>query len=219
MFFNSDELYHIYNRGNNKNLLFHSDENYLLFLNKINKEIKPFCDILCWTLMPNHFHIMIHANDHSTTTRIAGKNEIQELSYRIGILLSSYSQTINKRNGTSGSLFQQKTKAKSLFIPDTFKKSVRTQQQDYIITCMHYIHQNAWKAGLVNKIEKWKYSSFPDYCGFRNGTLCNKSLLFELIGYDSERFYQDSYETIPEEILKNFINLFDSTVESGSVNK
>ncbi len=69
---------------------------------------------------------------------------------------------------------------------------------------MHYIHQNAWKAGLVSKMEDWKYSSFPDYCGFRNGTLCNKLLLLKLTDYNYDRFYQDSYEIIPEELFKNF---------------
>jgi len=203
MFFNSNELYHVYNRGNNKNILFHSDDDYLIFLKKVNTQIKPFCDILCWTLMPNHFHLMIHANENSIITRISGKNEIQELSYRMGILLSSYSQTINKKNVSSGSLFQQKTKAKSVFIPDALKKTSRIQQHSYIISCMHYIHQNAWKAGLVSKIEDWRYSSFPDYCGFRNGTLCNKLLLLKLTDYHSDRFYQDGSQIIPEELIKN----------------
>ncbi|MDQ6756141.1 MAG: transposase [Bacteroidota bacterium] len=201
MFFIPNECYHIYNRGNNKNLLFYNDDNYLLFLNKIQKTIKPFCDILCWTFMPNHFHLMINANEKSIQNRLAGKLEIQELSYRIGILLSSYSQTINKQNGTTGSLFQQRTKAKDL---TTMSLNFKEDRGNYLITCMHYIHQNAWKAGLVSRIEDWKYSSFPDYCGFRNGTLCNKTLLFELTGYDSERFYQDSYEIVPEEIFRNF---------------
>ena len=101
-------------------------------------------------------------------------------------------------------MFQQKTKAKNLFIPNALKKEGTIQQQDYIINCMHYIHQNAWKAGLVEKIEDWKYSSFPDYCGIRNGTMCNKSLLLERTGYDRDRFYKDSYEIIPEEIFRSF---------------
>jgi hypothetical protein len=53
-------------------------------------------------------------------------------------------------------------------------------------------------------MEDWKYSSFPDYCGFRNGTLCNKLLLLKLTDYNYDRFYQDSYEIIPEELFKNF---------------
>ena len=63
---------------------------------------------------------------------------------------------------------------------------------------MHYIHQNAWRAGLVKRIEDWKYSSFLDYSGLRNGTLCNKKILLELTGYDLTTFYKDSYETIQD---------------------
>jgi putative transposase len=62
---------------------------------------------------------------------------MQELSYRIGILLSSYSQAINKQNQTTGSLFQQKTKAKDLF------QYNEPGKHNYIVNCMHYIHQNA----------------------------------------------------------------------------
>ena len=113
------------------------------------------------------------------------------------MLLSSYSKTINMKNATTGSLFQQKIKAKSLFTPVGLG-NLGITQNNYIINCMHYIHQNAWRAGLVLKIEDWKYSSFPDYCGLRNGTLCNKELLLELTGYDLTTFYKDSYETIPD---------------------
>jgi len=50
-----------------------------------------------------------------------------------------------------------------------------------LLTCFHYIHQNPWKAGLVSKMENWKYSSFSDFAGFRDGTLCNKQLALELL--------------------------------------
>ena len=68
---------------------------------------------------------------------------------------------------------------------------------------MHYVHQNAWRAALVNKIEGWPYSSFLDYAGLRQGTLCNKSLLMELTGYDLQNFYRDSYGVIDPDIERN----------------
>jgi REP element-mobilizing transposase RayT len=192
MHFIEDDVYHVYNRGNNRNIIFYDQKCYLAFLDKINSQIKPHCDILTWALMPTHFHFMIMANSNSVKPRLSGKLEIQELSYRIGILLSSYSQTINKRNDSRGSLFQQKTKAKNLC-----PKSVKRNDHP-IINCMHYIHQNPWKAGLVKKIEDWEYSSFRDFCGLRNGKLCNKELLIDLTGYDLQTFYQDSYDIIPD---------------------
>ena len=202
MHFNPDEVYHIYNRGNNKQLLFFNDENYLFFLKKINNQIKPICDILCWALMPNHFHLLINAKNESCSTRPTfGGKGMQELSYRIGVLLSSYSQAVNKQNGTTGSLFQQKTKAKSLFLPSSSQQTNKGKAtENYLINSMHYIHQNSWRAGLITKIEDWLYSSFPDYAGLRNGTLCNKLLLQELTGYNIKNFYQDSYKVIDEDI-------------------
>ena len=193
MNFISNEAYHIYNRGNNKQTIFFNDENYLFFLRKIQSQLKPCCDILCWCLMPNHFHLIIQASEESCKPRPGfGGKPMQELSYSIGKLLSSYSQAINKQNKTTGSLFQQKTKSKPLITTKSDKGG------NYLINAMHYCHQNPWKAGLVKKLEDWPYSSFPDYCGLRKGTLCNKALLMELTGYDEQNFYRDSYGVIKD---------------------
>ena len=200
MFFAPDNQYHIYNRGNNRIPIFYKEENYFYFLRKMQTQLAPYCDLLCWCLMPNHFHLIINANEFSCKERAAfGGKPIQELTYRIGTFLSSYAQAINKQNNTTGSLFQQKTKAKSL---DTKPQDSRG---NYLVNAMHYVHQNPWKAGLVKKIEEWPFSSFPDYCGFRNGKLCNKDLMIALTGYDLNSFYSDSYNTIEGYDEKDFL--------------
>ena len=99
-------------------------------------------------------------------------------------MLSSYANALNKRESVSGNLFQQKTKAKLV------------DKEHYPFTVFHYLHQNAYKAGLVTKMEQWPYSSFPDYAGFRNGTLINKELAIELLGLQMSTFYEDSYGVI-----------------------
>jgi hypothetical protein len=58
------------------------------------------------------------------------------------------------------------------------------------------------KAGLVNKMEDWNYSSFKDYIGTRNGTLCNKNLAFQLLDINPTTFYHDSYAVINDERLR-----------------
>lgn len=58
------------------------------------------------------------------------------------------------------------------------------------------------KRRLVKKMEEWDYSSFKDYAGLRNGTLCSKALAFELLDLNEERFYQDSYRVISNDALK-----------------
>ncbi len=63
MLFETGNLYHIYNQGNNRQQIFFSHENYIFFLKKLKKHILPHADILAWCLMPNHFHLMIYVKD------------------------------------------------------------------------------------------------------------------------------------------------------------
>lgn len=63
MNFEAFNLYHIYHRGNNRQIIFFNRNNYLYFLEKMQKYIYPACDIINWCLMPNHFHFLIHANE------------------------------------------------------------------------------------------------------------------------------------------------------------
>ena len=119
MKFFPENIYHIYNRGNNKQQIFFIEENYSFFLQKIKKEIIPICDILAYCLMPNHFHMMVYLPSPPTrqtaqsgqTGRWEKKANMHPLSRKIGTLLSSYTQAINKQENRTGSLFQQKTKA------------------------------------------------------------------------------------------------------------
>src|SRR5581483_12129692 len=168
---------------------FFNHDNYLYFLDKVRKYIQPYCDILSYCLMPNHFHLLIHANDATMQMKRIGNNDQHILSDGFKHLLGSYAKAINKQNATTGSLFQQNTHSKCL----------REGNASYGTTCFHYIHQNPLRAGLITKLEDWDYSSFKDYIGARNGTLCNKQLAFELMDLSPKTFYLDSYSVIESE--------------------
>ena len=194
-----DEFYHIYNRGNNKQLIFFNDNNYLFFLKKVREQISPCADIICYCLMPNHFHLIIRANEKSVTERKSfGGKPMQELAYRIGILLSSYSQAINKQNETTGSLFQQKTKAKIL------SETIEGKKESYLENCFFYVHNNPFRAGLVKNLDDWPYSSYLDYIKLRNGSLCNKEMFFQLTGFTTA----DIINRAPSDFAIEMINKF-----------
>ena len=114
MEFFADELYHIYNRGNNKQKIFFKPANYVFFLKKVRNFLISHCDILAYCLMPNHFHLLINADNRTIGTRLIANQQKNVLSEAVRILLSSYTLAINKQNETTGSLFQQNTKAKCL---------------------------------------------------------------------------------------------------------
>ena len=195
MEFFKNELYHIYNRGNNQQRIFFSSDNYLFFLKKVRRFILPHCDILGYCLMPNHFHFLIRSDDRTIATKQIGSSAKNILSEGIRHLLSSYTQAINKQKGFTGSLFQQNTKAKAIV----------KGSKNYDQVCLHYIHQNPLKGKLVDKMEDWEYSSFKDYCGQRNGTLCDKELAARILDLNLRSFYQDSYRQIGYEEIDEIL--------------
>jgi hypothetical protein len=122
---------------------------------------------------------------------------VDPLNRSIGSLQSSYTQAINKKYDRSGSLFRTRTKAKSL------REDVKGAD-NYGIKCFFYIHQNPLRAGLVKRLEDWKFSSFRDYAGFRNGKLCNKELAMDLFNLpkNTHDFFKVSQQTIPEYFIQ-----------------
>jgi len=56
--FLADQYYHFYNRGNNRQAVFFERDNYLYFLRGLKKYVCQHVDILCYCLMPTHYHIL-----------------------------------------------------------------------------------------------------------------------------------------------------------------
>ncbi|MDQ6757889.1 MAG: transposase [Bacteroidota bacterium] len=205
MHFTPNEIYHVYNRGNNKQLIFFNKDNYIFFLKKIRNEWKKYCDILCYCLMPNHFHCMIVPNDEACKNIELGNKltHMQNFSRAIGKTLSSYTKAINIQNHTTGNLFQKKTKAKCITNIEVSgdSKSPDTYLQQYLQTCFHYIHQNPLQARLITNLKDWQYSSFQDYYGYRKGTLCNKKMAMELLSFTENDFKNEEVVSLDEKII------------------
>ena len=188
MDFQKENIYHVYNRGNNRQQVFFEADNYFYFLKKIKKHLVPYVEVIAYCLMPNHFHFMLYISE-------SGQDDLgHNISQAWGTILRSYSQAINNRFNRTGSLFQQKTKAKLL------------DKKDAPFNCFHYIHQNPVKAKIVAKMEDWKYSSFRDYIGLRKNSMCNMEMSNMLLDIPSEKslFYHHSYQV--QEVLED--NLF-----------
>lgn len=141
MNFEAFNLYHIYHRGNNRQIIFFNRNNYLYFLEKMQTYIYPACDIINWCLMPNHFHFLIHANESTIQNIKETPIKINRLTEAIRLQLSTYTQGINIQEKRTGNLFQQKTKSKCI--------TAGTDNYGYI--AFNYIHQNPCNAKLVSK--------------------------------------------------------------------
>jgi putative transposase len=173
----SGEYYHIYNRGNSKQKIFHDEEDYLRFIAllyacnqkgylKVCNLIKgqtlydiergnPIVSIGAYCLMPNHFHILItQTNDDDISSFM------QKFS-------TAYSMYYNKKYKRTGGLFEGKFKSEHIDKDRYFK---------YLFSYVHLnpikLIQKDWKEiGIKNKKEaieylnSYEYSSYLDFVG------------------------------------------------------
>ena len=208
MHLHPNQVYHLYNRGNNRNQLFYEPENYPFFLEKIRKYLVPYCDLLAYCLLPNHFHFLLHANeltclpyDHGwRQDLILEQNplvQMSQFSHGIQLLLSSYAKAINKRHKRTGSLFTQNTHWKMT--------SSEAHKMDYSLWCFIYIHNNPVKAGLALSPELWPYSSYQEYLGLSTAPLCNLELGRKLLSLDINELIKFNSLDIPDHILDKLL--------------
>ena len=179
MEFIPDRFYHVFNQGNNRQMVFENDkDDYHLFLRQVRRHLLPHVDILAYCLMPNHFHFMIKTDQRCLGMKMAGKFEMNEVSLGIKLMLSTYTLITNKRRGRSGSLFRQGTHARCLN-HDPCSVNLDTLAKNDLSNVFRYIHENPVEANLVKKPEDWIYSSYRDHAGLRDGTLVNKKLALD----------------------------------------
>ncbi len=132
-------IYHVMLRGIDKRDIFISHSDYKKFLYYIEKaKQKSYFVLYAYCLMTNHVHLLI-------------KTETEPIGKIVSRITVGYAQYHNIKNGRTGHLFQNRFKSEPV---DTRK---------YFLTVIRYIHQNPLKAGLVDHIKDYKWSSYKDY--------------------------------------------------------
>jgi putative transposase len=162
-----NNFYHVFNSGNNSQVIFPQQKNYPFFVSKLKSIVGEHCHIVAYCLMPNHFHLMLYLDELSTGLTLKSRPLLQVLEQKLGTLQSSYTRAINVQENRTGSLFQSKIKVLELNI-------------DHASTCFHYIHQNPIKGNLANNFTEWSYSSYPEYFNPVAG-ICNKEIAYEYL--------------------------------------
>lgn len=140
MQFDSGQLYHIYNQGNNRHKIFLERENYLFFLRKIHKHVLPFADILAWCLMPNHFHLMVHVNQVEVDERIITLSATQSRARSSLEVPETPSPTLSRTRS------EMESRALNIEKPMSFNKSIGIMLASY--------------TRAINKQQNWSGSLF-----------------------------------------------------------
>ena len=150
-------IYHIYNRGVNRENIFIEERNYAYFLSLYIKYIEPVAETFAYCLLRNHFHILVRIKPEQAQTQPPTQDQTLRVSETLRVLspstqfsnfFNAYAKAINKGYGRTGSLFQHPFGRVPVTNPRQFYRVVL------------YIHQNPQKHKFVDDFRKWKYSSY-----------------------------------------------------------
>ncbi|MDO8498198.1 MAG: transposase [bacterium] len=189
--FANGEFYHVYNRGVEKRSIFLTDRDYQRFLHTIDyyrfknppskfstrnspslkqrvKDEAILVEIVCFSLMPNHFHFLLRQVDEGGISKFISK------------LVNSYTKYFNTRHVRVGPLFQGAFKAK------------RIEDDEQLLHLSRYIHLNPLVDYLTKDLTRYKFSSYPEFVGLKEGFCQSHPILGQFTGMgEYQRFVLD----------------------------
>ena len=131
-------VYHVINRGNDRKQLFFKPADYLAFLRLLTDGLKHAqVDVLAYCLMPNHWHLVL-----------CPKGE-QDLSKYLAWVTNTHAKRYREHYHTRGfgHVYQGRF------------KSFAVQEDHHLLVVLRYVESNAFRCGLVERAEDWKWSS------------------------------------------------------------
>ncbi len=163
-------IYHVMSRGVGRGKIFLTNDDYSRFLEYVASAREKFnLDIFAFVLMGNHYHILLRTNEAN-------------LSRTMQWIQTAYSVYYNRNHKRSGHLFQGRY------------KSVLVENESYWNILSLYIHLNPIRAGMVEKLREYKWSSYHDYVNVRkrNKWVNSKAVLDGICSdeQDSRREYR-----------------------------
>ena len=168
--FVNGQYYHIYNRGSEKRIIFENRLDYHRFLAsmvyyqlagpkpKFSNTLKrksfknsdqKIVDIICFCLMPNHFHFLLRQSQENGVTEFTSK------------LSNSYTKYFNTKHNRIGPLFQGEFKA------------VLVESDEQLLHLSRYIHLNPFVSYLTKNLNYYEWSSYEEYINNQPG-ICSK---------------------------------------------
>lgn len=178
----SGNVYHIYNRGVNKQNIFNDYRDYNALFHRLSimlgrtkpygsgLSIKPFPEnsfsLVAYCFMDNHYHILIKQNTDIPISSFVNK------------LFTSYSSYYNRRHDRVGTLFQDTFKAKQVL------------SDDYLVYLSGYIHLNPQELSFG-----YPFSSLGEYLGKRRELFCELQYVLSYFNNSIEEYI---------DYLKNF---------------
>jgi REP element-mobilizing transposase RayT len=177
-----DALYHITSRGDRGEDIYEDTTDRKAFLEILSLVITRFnwvCYAYC--LMDNHYHLLIQTPDGNLSKGMRHLNGV-------------YTQFYNRRHRKTGHLYQGRYKA------------ILVDQDSYLLELSRYIVLNPVKAGIVERVAQWPWSSYSAMTGISES--------HEWLTID---FLLSQFATRRKTAIKRYIAFVEAGVKNGPI--
>lgn len=166
------KVYHLYNRGNNREDLFRDEADYRKFLRLYIEHIHGVADTFAYCLMRNHFHIMIKVRSEPQVAAMADEFKMTDANQSFSNFFNAYAKTFNNRHRRTGRLFEER-----------FRR-IEVDSETYFRQLAVYIHRNPQRHGFVPDFRSWEWSSYSALCSVQPTKLEREEVLQWFGGLD-----------------------------------
>ena len=184
---------HIMIQGINKEEIFKTDFYKNLYIKLMNTVQKHFnIEILAYAIMNNHSHILLYYN------------EIEDVSKFMGRINQKFAQLYNKNENRVGYVFRGRYKCEQI------------TDRAYLYNVLPYIHFNPYKAGIVDNLLDYKFSSYPKYL---NGTIGKEKGFILFNTYEYKEIFIKLHKEYFDKILNKKMTCEDVIIDYKNRNK
>lgn len=150
-------------RGNNRSVIFVTDEDYRFYLEKLNAACQKYaCDLHAYVLMTNHVHLLITPHHPGAIGKV------------MQMLGRYYVQYFNHQYQRTGTLWEGRYKATLL------------DSDQYLLVCSRYIELNPVRAGMVSHPSDYPWSSYAFNALGKDNSVLTPDPLYLALGNDAD---------------------------------
>jgi len=178
--------YHIYNRTNNQELLFKSDDNRFYFLEKYAGYLQGYLKTYAYCLMGNHFHLLVQVRSEEEIIHTIKKtpeekqlaihkkaleHPIEEVDFpsiinkQFNRWFTAYAMAFNKQHDRKGNLFHR-----------SFKR-LKVSNHSHFTQLVYYIHANPSLHKVCSDFTNYRWSSYQSLLSEKSTLLERKEVL------------------------------------------
>lgn len=180
-------------RGNSRKVVFAETDDYHAYLGWLKEGADTHaCQIHAYVLMSNHVHLLISASN---------PNNLSKLPQHIG---RKYVPYFNHKYDRSGTLWEGRFKASSI------------DSERYLLSCYRYIELNPVRAGMVEKPDEYRWSSYRANAYGATNPILTPHPLYLSLGKDKRQRNRRYREGFKEALEEKQIKDIRASVQTGT---